>query len=69
MAVLRGVQQSPVTTAASLVSLTRLSLPTVNRALEELGALSLLEEVTGRERNRIYRYKKYVAMLNEGTEL
>jgi hypothetical protein len=41
----------------------------VNRALEELRSLSLLEEITGRERNRIYRYTQYVAMLNEGTEL
>jgi Fic family protein len=69
MGVLRAVQQRPVTTASLLVSHTSLSLPTVNRALEELQSLSLLEEVTGRGRNRIYRYTKYVAMLNEGTEL
>jgi Fic family protein len=67
--VLHAMQYFPVTMANTLVSKTKLSLPTVNRALEELQSVSLLEEVTGRERHRIYRYKKYVAMLNEGTEL
>jgi Fic family protein len=67
--VLHALQYSPVTTANTLVFQTGLSLPTVNRALEELRSLSLLEEITGRERNRIYRYTQYVAMLNEGTEL
>jgi Fic family protein len=68
-AVLHALQYVPVTTATSLVTRTQLSLPTVNRALDELQALSLLKEVTGKGRNRIYRYEKYVAMLNEGTEL
>ena len=48
---------------------TRLSLPTVNRALEELIRLNILHEISGRNRNRVYRYTEYVAMLNEGTEL
>jgi Fic family protein len=69
LSVLHALQQVPVTTANHLVSQTELSLPTVNRALEELRELSILEEITGRERNRIYRYREYVDMLNEGTEL
>jgi len=67
--VLKSLQYTPFTTANQLVRQTRLSLPTVNRALEELIRLNILHEISGRNRNRVYRYTEYVAMLNEGTEL
>jgi len=34
-------------------------------ALTELG---IVREVTGRQRNRIFAYQQYLAILNEGTE-
>jgi Fic family protein len=67
--VLKSLQYTPFTTANHLVRQTKLSLPTVNRALEELIRLNILHEISGRNRNRVYRYTEYVAMLNEGTEL
>lgn len=67
--VLKSLQYTPFTTANQLVRQTNLSLPTVNRALEELIRLNILHEISGRSRNRVYRYTEYVAMLNEGTEL
>jgi hypothetical protein len=36
------------------------------RTLEQLG---IVNEVTGRGRDRIYAYEEYLAILNEGTEL
>ena len=52
-----------------LVEQPQLSMPTVLRAVEELRAMDIVQEITGRERGRIYRYTKYVNLVNEGTEL
>jgi DNA-binding transcriptional regulator GbsR (MarR family) len=52
-----------------LIEQTQLSMPTVLRAVEELRAMDIVQEITGRERGRIYRYTKYVNLVNEGTEL
>ena len=47
---------------------TGLSLPTVLRALVALEELGILEEITGKERNKIFRYTSYLSILNDGTE-
>lgn len=60
-------QRQPVTSAAALVRDTGLALATVNRALVQLSTASIVEEVTQRQRNRIFSYRDYVATLN--TEL
>lgn len=67
--VYRTLQASPVTLVGHAAKQSGLSVPTVSKALEKMREMGIVEEVTGRERNRIYRYKRYVDMLNEGTEL
>jgi len=67
LAVQQSLQRQPVTSAAALVRDTGLALATVNRALVQLGAAGIVEEVTQRQRNRIFTYREYVATLN--TEL
>lgn len=67
--VYRTLQASPVTLVSHAAQRSGLSLPTVIKALEKMREMDLVEEISGRQRGRIYRYKKYVAMLNEGTEL
>lgn len=47
---------------------TGLSPPTVNAALEALARLGIAREITGRQRNRLYAYDRYLAILNEGAE-
>lgn len=61
------LQQSPFTTAAALVKRTGLTSPTVNAALADLERLGIVEEVTGRKRSRVYSYRAYLSILNEGT--
>lgn len=39
--------------------------PTVARALEDLAVLRIAREVTGRPRNRLYVYQRYVDILNK----
>lgn len=48
---------------------TKLTLPTVNAALRALEGLKVVKEITGRKRNRLYSYVKYIQIINEGTEL
>lgn len=45
----------------------RLTKPTVGAALERLMKLGIAREITGRARDRLFSYVKYVAILSEGT--
>ena len=64
LAVHQSLQRQPVTTAAALVKDTGLALATVNRVLVQLGALHVVEELTQRQRNRVFSYRAYVEALN-----
>ena len=61
-------QQNPFLTANHLVELTGLSAPTVNAALADLERLGVVEEITGKRRGRVFTYRRYLAILSEGTE-
>ena len=61
-------QQNPYLTANLLVDRTGLSAPTVNAALADLERLGIVEEVTGRRRGRVFGYRRYLAILSEGTD-
>lgn len=61
-------QQLPFLTANQLVDRTGLTAPTVNAALADLERLGVVEEVTGRRRGRVFGYRRYLAILSEGTD-
>lgn len=61
-------QQRPFLTAGQLVVQSGLSMPTVNAALADLERLGVVEEVTGRKRRRVFGYRTYLTILNEGTD-
>nr|WP_246719472.1 winged helix-turn-helix transcriptional regulator [Rhizobium laguerreae] len=61
-------QQNPFLTANQLVQKTGLSPPTVNAALTDLERFGIVEEVTGRKRGRVFSYRRYLAILSEGTD-
>jgi Fic family protein len=44
------------------------SEPTVAAAIANLEELEILREITGRSRNKIFTYAKYLDILSEGTE-
>ena len=46
----------------------KLSVPTVTKALENLERTRIAREITGRQRDRVFVYDRYLAVLNEGTE-
>jgi Fic family protein len=60
-------QENPYLSANLLVAKTGLSAPTVNAALADLERLRIVREVTGRKRNRVFGYTRYLEILGEGT--
>ncbi|PZU58183.1 Fic family protein [Sphingomonas sp. VDB2] len=60
-------QQNPFLSANQLVQRTGLSAPTVNAVLADLERLGVVEEITGKKRGRVFGYRRYLAILSEGT--
>ena len=61
------LQRNPFSSAGQLAERTGLTPPTVNTALRELERLGIVEETTGRRRGRVFAYRAYLDILNEGT--
>lgn len=57
----------PLGTVAKLAEQSRLSVPAVTNALEALAKLGIVHEITGRKRNRVFAYSRYLGLLGEGT--
>ncbi|HEX2919949.1 MAG TPA: Fic family protein [Bacteroidales bacterium] len=65
----RLLMEHPVVTSNWLVEKTGISSATVNKALGHLEQLGIVREITEKKRNRLFSYKRYIEILNEGTEL
>ena len=63
------LQQRPVMVVGRTAKAIGVSAPTVTKSLEHLRQLGIVKEITGRQRDRVFRYEAYVALLNEGTEV
>jgi Fic family protein len=67
-AVQTALLRMPVCTIPRLAKRTGLTLPTIAKALDVLEDRKIVSETTGKKRNRVYRYDRYLEILNEGTE-
>jgi Fic family protein len=63
-----ALKQRPICTIAEAAKRSDLSFPTAATAMESLVASGIARELTGKKRNRIFVYDKYLAALSEGTE-
>jgi Fic family protein len=63
-----ALRARPLTTLNALVERTGASYPTVARAIEALEKLGMVREITGRKRERVFAYGRYLDILNEGTQ-
>lgn len=43
-----------------------MTLPTSNKSLHHLVKLGIVKEITGKTRNKVYAYQKYLDILSEG---
>jgi Fic family protein len=60
--------ERPVSTLGDISRRAQLSFPTATSGIDRLIALGIAREVTGRKRNRVFAYDRYLSILNEGTE-
>jgi Fic family protein len=61
-------QRNPIISIPAAAGTIGISAPTVAKSLEHMQQLGMLREVTGRQRDRLFVYDAYLAILNEGTE-
>ena len=62
------LQLNPISNTTKIKEACEISLPTVLRGLDTLEALGIVNEITGKERHKIFVYQKYLDILSKGTE-
>ncbi|MCY4159985.1 MAG: Fic family protein, partial [Bacteroidetes bacterium] len=65
--VYHAFQEQPILTVSFAAKSTNLSPPTVRKAIQYLTYFGIVREVTGRTRNQIFVYDKFLNMLVQGT--
>lgn len=63
-----ALRARPVATIGELVTRTGVTYPTAAKNVDALTGLGIVREITGRRRDRVFAYDRYLAILNEGTE-
>ncbi|MEN8182079.1 MAG: Fic family protein [Myxococcota bacterium] len=64
----RALEERPLASVQDMCTRTGLSFPAVGSAMDLLVELGIARELTGKRRNRVFAYDRYLAMLSEGTE-
>ncbi len=63
------IQAHPLTKIGPAARDLKLSIRTVTSALETLTKLKIAKESTGKRRDRLFAYPRYLSILSEGTEI
>jgi Fic family protein len=66
--VLDALRARPILSLAEVCRRTGATFPTATKSMTTLMGLGIAREFTGRRRNRLFAYNRYLAILNEGTE-
>jgi Fic family protein len=61
--------EHPVLTVSLAADLCETTKPTATKAIESMCGAVILEEITGRSRDRVYQYAAYLDLIRTGTEL
>ena len=64
----RVMQRRLIATVPELSGDLDMSEPTIRSSLNKLEELGMVNEMTGNKRNRLYLYRRYLEILNEGAE-
>jgi Fic family protein len=65
--ILEALNSRPVLTVTGTTERTGLSFPGASDGMRLLAELGIVRELTGKKRNRVYAYDRYLAILAEGT--
>ena len=60
--------ERPIVTLSAVRRRAHLSFPTASKGVQRLADLGVVREITGHRRNRVFAYRRYLAILTEGTE-
>lgn len=63
-----AIKMRPISSMQEVCRITGLSFPAASSAMELLVDLAIARELTGKRRNRLFVYDRYLKILNEGTE-
>jgi Fic family protein len=66
--VLEALMQRPILSQPQVAKMTQLSPPTVASTLRLLENMNIAKELTEKQRNKLFGYSGYLAILSEGTE-
>lgn len=64
----QALRSHPVANITELARRSETSFPTASTGIERLVELGVAREITGNQRNRVFAYVRYMAILNEGAE-
>jgi Fic family protein len=59
----------PIITLTTAMKLLKTSKPTAGKAIRALCQARVLDEITGKQRDRVYSYRNYLKVLAEDTEV
>jgi cell filamentation protein, protein adenylyltransferase len=62
------MERNPFVRIRTAAKALKLTIPTVTSALNHLLELGIVKEVSGKRRNRLFSYSRYVNMVGEGTK-
>ena len=62
------IQSKPLFSARDGANALPISTPTIRKSINHLVDLGILAETTGRRRDRVFFYERYIRILSEGTE-
>lgn len=62
------LRRRPLATIDGVAKGAGMTFPTAARAIDTLKRLNIARELTGKQRNRVFAYDGYLAILNEGTQ-
>ncbi len=63
------LQSKPILSVPLAAKELGLSAPTIRKSVEHLVSLGIVREITGKKRDKLFVYKEYLDILNEGTEV
>jgi len=62
------MQRKPILSIPATAEQLSVSAPTVAKAIQHMQKLGIVRETTGKQRHRLFVYRRYVDILNRGTE-
>jgi Fic family protein len=62
------LRSKPIISVSSIAKQLNLSDPTIYQSIKHLEKTGIVHEVTGKERNRLFVYSRYMRILDEGTK-